>query len=196
MLVGLTGSLGSGKSTLSRLLEERGAAVVDADHLAHEVIERPLLVQELSRALGTGIVRPDGTLDRREIGRRAFATPEGRSALNRIVRQPLEEAIWQAVETARVSGATAVIVDAPLLFEWGIDDRFDALVVVMAAEPIRRDRVRRRGMSGEEFEARSAGQIDPDQKAAKADFVIDNSGDLAALEAQAQRLFEGLGHSG
>jgi len=196
MLVGLTGSLGSGKSTLARLLAQRGAVVVDTDRLTHEVIERPALVRELSRTFGADIVRPDGSLDRREIGRRAFAAPEPRESLNQIVRQPLEEAIWQAVEAAGAAGTTPVIVDAPLLLEWGIDDRFDVLVVVTAPEQVRRDRARGRGMTGTEFDARTAGQLDQESKAARADIVVDNSGDQAALERAAQQVMGRLADAG
>jgi len=196
MLVGLTGAIGAGKSTLARLLAQRGAAVVDADRVAHAVIERPILVQQLQQAFGRDIVGPDGSLNRREIGRRAFADPVRRERLNQIVRQPLEEAIWQAVDAAASSGADPVVVDAPLILEWGIDDRFDVLVVVAAREETCRARAAARGMGPAEFEARAAGQLPPEEKVRRADIVIDNDGDAAALEAQVDELLQSLASPG
>jgi len=192
MLVGLTGAIGAGKSTLARLLAARGAAVIDADRLGHAVVEHPEVAAALRRAFGGDIARADGTLDRQEIGRRAFASPEGRDLLNRLVRPPLEAALWEAVEAAVAGGGNPVVVDAPLLVEWGIDGRFDILVAVTAAEEVRRSRALARGLDAVEFAARARGQLAPEKKAQRADIVIDNSGSDEALEAEADALMEAL----
>jgi len=192
MLVGLTGSIGSGKSTVARLLEERGAAVVDADRVAHEVIERPDVAAALGRAFGHDVVRADGSLDRRELGRRAFADAGSRERLNTIVRQPLEQAIWGAAERAGDTGAEIVVVDAPLIYEWGIEARFDVVVVVEAPAQARCQRAVARGLDSAEFAARAAAQLPPGEKARRADVVLDNSGDPAALGDLADGLMADL----
>jgi len=190
MLIGLTGGIGAGKSSLARALERRGARLVDADRIAHEVIETPEVRARLKTAFGADVEGEDGQLDRRRIGRRAFASADALQLLTEIVRPALEPEIWQrAQEAGAADPAVAVIVDAPLIVEWGIHDRFDVLIAVSADDEARRTRVAERGLSEAEWQRRSAAQLPPADKAAVADHVVDNSGSLAQLEAAADRLW-------
>lgn len=193
MLIGLTGGIGSGKSALAQALERRGARLVDADRLAHQVIETPEIRAQLKAAFGTDIVGSDGQLDRREIGRRAFASAAAHQLLTQIVRPALERELWQRVDEAGGADPDAVVVvDAPLILEWGIQGKFDTLVTVTANEELRRTRVARRGLSQTEWQQRSAAQLPATDKASAADHTVDNSGDLCQLEAAADRLWEVL----
>lgn len=191
MLVGITGGIGSGKSALARMLTARGARSVDADRVSREVVESPELVAQLCAAFGADLIGAEGHLDRRELGRRALATEEASRRLEEIIRPPLAAAIWRHLDRAREEvGQGVVIFDAPLIYEWGSEGRFDRMVVVDAAEDLRIQRVgERSGLSEGEIRERMNLQMDPDEKRARADYVIDNNGDMTALERQADNLW-------
>jgi len=194
VLIGITGCMGSGKSTFARFLEKRGAALVDADQLGHQVLEIPAMVAELVAAFGPQIAGQGGRIARRELGRLAFANPEGLATLNRIVRPYLEALLWkEADRLAGPKGEVKVVVDAALIFEWGVEDRFDLVVVVDAPEPLRCQRAAaRQGLSEGEVRRRLARQLPAAAKAARADLVVPNEGNLAALEAKAEDLWRQL----
>jgi len=194
MLVGVTGGMGSGKSSLARLLAARGGILVDADAIAHRVLDRPEVLQALQEAFGRDVVDAGGRLNRPEVGRRAFASQAGWQRLNRIVRPPLAAELWREVEQAKKSaGEIMVVVDAPLIFEWEVQDRFDAVVVVDADEEVCVARAAgRSGLSKIQIRQRMAFQLSAEEKKERADFVVDNSGDLEQLEEEAARLWEEL----
>ena len=192
MLVGITGGIGSGKSTLARLLAQRGAVLVDADYLGHQILEIPRVVAELVGAFGAQITDPCGRIRRRELGRLAFAGPEAFAQLSRIVRPHLEALLWQEIARAADSSADAlVIVDAALLYEWGVAERFDLMIAVDAPEDVRRRRAAaRQGLSEAEVERRMAWQMPAREKAARADLVVENGGNLADLEQRAAEVWQ------
>jgi len=194
MLVGVTGGMGSGKSSLARLLAARGGILVDADAIAHRVLDRPEVLQALQEAFGRDVVDAGGRLNRPEVGRRAFASQAGWQRLNRIVRPPLAAELWREVEQAKKSaGEIMVVVDAPLIFEWEVQDRFDAVVVVDADEEVCVARAAgRSGLSKIQIRQRMAFQLSAEEKKERADFVVDNSGDLEQLEEESARLWEEL----
>ena len=195
MIIGITGGIGSGKSSLARALEKRGAVLVDADRIGHQVIEGPEVRAALKAAFGEDIADREGRLKRRELGRRAFADPAARERLNRIVHPPLATELWGQVERAAgPAGENIVVVDAALIFEWGELHRYDIIVVVDAAESVRVGRVTRSlGLSEAEVGQRMASQMPVAEKVARADVVVENNGTLPELEECADRLWQQLG---
>lgn len=192
--VGLTGGIGSGKSAVSARLGERGARVVDADLLAREVVEpgTPGLA-EVVAAFGDGVLTPDGSLDRPALGRVVFGDDDARLRLNAILHPRIRAATAAAVARAESDGARVVVHDVPLLVEVGLADGYDEVVVVMASEASRLDRlVRLRGMDEAEARSRMAAQATDDQRRAAATVLLDNDGTLEQLHAQVDALWERL----
>ncbi|WP_329307210.1 dephospho-CoA kinase [Streptomyces sp. NBC_01260] len=190
--VGLTGGIGAGKSEVSRLLVGHGAVLIDADRIAREVVEpgTPGLTA-LVEAFGTGILTPEGTLDRPKLGSIVFSDAERLAALNAIVH-PLVGA--RSAELERAAGPDSVVVhDVPLLTENGLAPLYDLVVVVDAAPGAQLERlVRLRGMTEADARARMAAQATREQRLAVADLVIDNDGPVEALEPQVREVWSQL----
>lgn len=191
-MIGLTGGIGSGKSTVAALLADYGYPVVDADQLAREIVEpgQPAL-SDLVEAFGPEILQEDGSLHRAELASRAFVDPQRTQLLNNIthprIRQ-LREARFAAAEAA---GAKAVIYDMPLLVDQGAHHDMDLTVVVdVDVEERVRRLVTSRGLAEADARRRIAAQISDGQRLAAADVVIDNNGPVSALPEQVQRLVE------
>ncbi len=188
-MIGLTGGIGSGKSTVARLLTERGALVVDADVLAREVVEpgTPGLAAVRER-FGTGVVRPDGTLDRAALGAVVFADPAARRDLEAITH-PLIRARTRQIIAAAPPG-TVVVHDIPLLVETGVEAHYH---LVVAIDVDTEERVRRlvssRGMAEADARGRIASQASRARRLAAADVVIDNNGSPEALVPQIEALW-------
>lgn len=193
LLVGLTGGIGSGKSSVARMLADRGAVVIDADELARRAVARGTPGFEAVRArFGPGVLTGDGDLDRRVLGDRVFADPEQRRALEAIVHP--EVARLFAEEVARHRGTDAIVVyQVPLLVERGLASAFDVVVTVRAPAEVRAARVAaERGMSSDEVRLRMASQVPDEARAAVADVVLDNAGTLTELEGAVADLWERL----
>ncbi|MGW6206572.1 dephospho-CoA kinase [Streptomyces sp. NPDC055089] len=190
--VGLTGGIGAGKSEVSRMLAGYGAVLIDADRIAREVVEpgTPGLDAVVGE-FGTGILTPEGTLDRPKLGSVVFSDGERLAALNAIVH-PLVGA--RSAELERAAGPDSVVVhDVPLLTENGLAPLYDLVIVVDAAPETQLDRlVRLRGMTEQEARARMAAQATREQRRAVADLVIDNDGPIEALEPQVREAWAEL----
>ncbi|SDG59165.1 dephospho-CoA kinase [Klenkia brasiliensis] len=183
--IGLTGGIGSGKSTVSALLVERGAVLVDADVLAREVVApgTPGLAAVVD-AFGEGVLAPDGSLDRPALAAVVFADPAQRARLDAVVH-PLVRA--RAAELVAAAPPDAVVVqDVPLLVETGQAGSYDLVVVVQASLPVRLARLVQRGMTEDDARARIAGQATDEQRAAVADVLLHNDGSRAELAAQVE----------
>jgi dephospho-CoA kinase len=179
--IGLTGGIGSGKSTVAARFAELGAVLIDADVLAREVVGvgTPGLARVVSR-FGPEILRPDGSLDRPKLGERVFGDAAALADLNAIVHPLVAE---RRAELMAAAGPDAVVVsDVPLLVETGMAGDFDAVVVVEAPLAVRLARLAARGLAEDEARARIARQASDEQRRAVATVVLDNSGDRAALE--------------
>ena len=197
-LVGLTGGMGSGKSTVAELLASHGARIIDADVVAREIVEpgEPALA-ELADHFGADILDAHGRLDRAELARRAFVDGDSRARLNAIthprVAAKIAERIAQLGGDADVDDADVIVVDHPLLIETGQAGRFDAVVVVLA--DVER-RVRRltedRGLDEADVRARFGAQASDAARRAAATHVIDNDTDLDGLRAQVAELSDAL----
>jgi dephospho-CoA kinase len=186
--IGLTGGIGSGKSTVASLLAERGARVVDADRIAREVVApgTPGLAAVVAE-FGGDVVAPDGSLDRPALAAVVFGDPAARSRLDCIVH-PLVRA--RAAEAVAVAPADAVVVqDVPLLVETGQAGSYDLVLVVETDEEVRVQRLVERGLSADDARARIASQATDGQRRAVADVVLRNDGDRDALIAQVDRFW-------
>jgi dephospho-CoA kinase len=186
--IGLTGGIGSGKSTVARLLAERGAVIVDADAIAREVV-RPGTpgLAAVAQAFGAAILAADGSLDRPALAAVVFADTEQRAKLDGIVH-PLVRA--RATELAAAAPPDAVLVnDVPLLAETGQASSYDLVVVVEADAETRVARLVQRGLTAEDARARIAVQATDEQRRAIADVVLDNSGTPEQLAAQVERFW-------
>jgi dephospho-CoA kinase len=189
--VGLTGGIGSGKSEVSRRLAARGAVVIDADTVAREVVEpgTPALA-EIADAFGGGVLRPDGSLNREKLGEAVFSDEAARARLNAIVHPRVGE---RMAELERAAGDAAIVVhDIPLLAENGLTAGFDAVVVVDAPPQAQVERLVNRGMTPDQATARMRAQASREQRLAIATFVVDNSGSLAGLDREVNRLWNEL----
>ena len=192
--VGLTGGIGSGKSAVSRLLRAYGAAVVDADLVAREVVEpgTPGLAAVVE-AFGAEVLSPDGRLDRPALGRRVFSDPEALARLNAITHPRIAERTTELFREAVEAGAEVVVHDVALLVENGLARGYDAIVVVAASPATQLDRlVRLRGMPEDEARARIAAQAPLEDKLAVATHVIRNDGPLEELEPQVEQVWASL----
>ena len=192
-LYGLTGGIASGKSTVSRMLRELGAQVLDADVLAREVVApgTPGLAGVAARF--PGVVGADGQLDRAALGARVFADPAERAALNALLHPLIAQAFLERTQALAEAGVPRVIYDAPLLIENGLHTRMEGVILVAVPREVQRARLMARdGLSAEAAEARLASQLPLEAKRQHATWVVDNSGDLAATRAQVEAIWKAL----
>ncbi len=193
LLVGLTGGIGSGKSTVSRLLEARGAVIVDADAVARAVVEpgTPAL-EELVERFGAEILAADGSLDRQALANKAFVDDESRAALEGITHPAINEEFVRRI--AEAPADAVVVCDVPLLAEstQARSRGYEVVIVVEAPLEMRLDRLAQRGVPREDAERRIGAQVSDEVRRELATHLVDNSGDLAALEVQADELWTDL----
>ncbi len=184
LLIGLTGGIGSGKSTVSAALAARGAVVIDADAIVRELQEPGTQVfDEMGERFGAGIVAEDGSLDRAAVADLVFTDPEALADLGKIVHPRVgEEIARRLVELAETD--QVVILDVPLLVESGRDDMAGTIVVDLDPDVAVRRLVEHRGFAEEDARNRIARQVSREDRLAKADFVVDNHGDLEELGPQ------------
>jgi len=179
--VGLTGGIGSGKSTVARLLADRGALVIDADAIAREIVEpgQPALT-EIEQRFGDDVIAPDGRLDRGALAGIVFADTAALSDLNAITHPRIAQRTAELISAA--PDDAVVVYDMPLLVENDLAEGWDVVVVVEADRDVRIRRLIERGLDEADIEARMNRQATDEQRRAVADIVIDNSGDLRMLE--------------
>jgi dephospho-CoA kinase len=194
-LVGLTGGIATGKSTFAAALRARGAAVIDADALARAAVAKgsPALA-EIAAAFGAEVLAPDGALDRARMASRVFADPAARARLEAIVH-PRVRALFRAErDRLAADGRALAFYDVPLLYEARLEGEVELVVVVWAPREAQIARLASRdSLDRPAAEARLAAQLPVDEKAARADAVVVNDGDPAALAAKAERLLADLG---
>ncbi|HEV2636820.1 MAG TPA: dephospho-CoA kinase [Actinocrinis sp.] len=190
--VGLTGGIGAGKSTVARLLAERGAVLLDADLAAREVVAPGTEgLAAVTAEFGPGVLGPDGALDRPALARIVFGDEARRAALNAIVHPRVRE--WMEQRAGAAAPGSVVVQDIPLLVEGGLAPRFDAVVVVDAPDATRIARlVGDRGMAEDEARARIAAQLSREERLAAATDVVANDGPVQDLTAQVDALWERL----
>lgn len=193
LVVGLTGGIGSGKTTFAALLAERGAHVIDADQIGRDALRPDTETwHSVVSQFGEEILLPNSLeIDRKALARIVFSDRDKLAALNAIVHPVIVERI--ADELDRLSGTDAVVViDAALIYELGLQDSLDTVVAVVAEPGLRTERLRRRGMEPQDISARMASQMDPEEAARRADIVVRNDGSLEALAARADEVWQRL----
>ena len=189
--IGLTGGIGSGKSTVASMLAAKGAVVIDADQISREIVEpgQPAL-DEIVAVFGPGVLRDDGTLNRGELARLAFADKDQTKRLNAIMHPRIS-----AESAARIAAAPAgsiVVYDMPLLVETKQDSAVDHVIVVDVPVETQRERAIGRGLEAEDVDRRIEAQATRQQRLAVAHTVIDNSGSIEKTQAQVDSLWASL----
>lgn len=190
--IGLTGGIASGKSTVARWLRERGVAVVDADAVVHRLY-RPgqVLNQALQEAFGSCILTREGYIDRAVLGQWAFSDPALRRRLEEITHPVVWAEMNREIQDLQNQGHGCVVLDIPLLYEAGWQDRVDEVWVVFCTADQQRLRLQAgRGLSREEARQRLAAQMPLEEKAARADVVIDNSGTVEETKVRLEALLK------
>ena len=185
-LIGLTGGIATGKTTVNRMLAARGAAVIDADELAREAVRpgEPTLERVIEH-FGAGILRADGSLDRARLGAIVFADPTARRDLEAITHPRILELMHERIAAAMAGDAPLVVVDIPLLFENGRETLFEGVLLVYAPPDIQVRRLHERNQLDETAALqRLSAQLPIDEKRARATWVIDNSGSPDATQRE------------
>jgi dephospho-CoA kinase len=195
LLVGLTGGVATGKSTVSRILEGEGAALIDADQIARELVRpgTPAFL-ELVQAFGKNILREDGAMDRKKLAARIFSDPQQRKILNRILHPRIDEEIRRRIEeiVKRDPGAI-IIIDAALLIEAGNHEKMDKVIVVTSKAEQQIQRLKDRdGLAPEEARKIFASQMPQEEKVTLADYVLRNEGSLEETEKRTREVFREL----
>jgi len=195
--IGLSGGIGTGKSSVARMFAAQGAVVIDADAIVHELQARGTpMVAELAEAFGPGVLDAQGGLDRAALGAIVFRDPDARARLNAIVHPKVGAEFARRIAAARASDARVLVLDIPLLFEGrrsgtgsAAKMQFDATVLVYAPEALQIERqVSRDACSRDEAIRRVRAQMPIEEKKALADYVIDNGGSLAETERQVREV--------
>jgi dephospho-CoA kinase len=191
---GLTGGIGSGKSTVGRWFRDRGLPVLDADQLARDVVAQgtPGLADIVDR-FGSGVVTQEGDLDRKALATVVFGNDEARRALNAITHPRVAALFGEKTTALAEAGEPLACYEVPLLFEVGLDKVLAPVVVVVAPAAVQVERVvRRDGSTREEALARIATQLPLEEKVRRADYVIDSTGTFEASHARADEVFDAV----
>ncbi len=194
--IGLTGGIGSGKSTVSKILATLGAHIIDADSVGHEIyLPGKAAWEHVTNAFGQEIVAEDHTIDRKKLGDIVFSSPDALARLNAIVHPLMFEEIRQRIQAERDKGFTApVVVEAAILIEADWLPLTDTVWVIEANKDTAMSRMaEQRGMSAADAEARIANQLSNEERRKHAQVVIHNNGSLHALEQQIQQAWDQLG---
>jgi dephospho-CoA kinase len=192
LLVGLTGGIASGKSTVSAMLAERGGEVIDADHIARQVVMPGTPAWcKIRDHFGPGVLFADGSIDRQALADLVFADPAKLTLLNEITHPAIFARIADLLE-AHHDQDEVVVLDAALLIEAGLAEGVDVLVVVHSPREIQVERLAAKGMGERDASARIAAQLAPERRLERADIVIDNTGSLEELGRRVDQLWAEL----
>ncbi|MBI4597365.1 MAG: dephospho-CoA kinase [Candidatus Omnitrophica bacterium] len=195
IVIGVTGGVGMGKSTVAKMLARKGAVVLDADALSHEAMEpKKLAWRKIVKAFGERVLNDDQTIRRQQLAAVVFRDAQQRQRLEQILHPQVLRMMKQQIQRLRRScKVNAVVVDVPLLLEAGGSGLVDALVVVTARPEVQRQRLKNaHGWTDEEIDARMAAQWDVSAKAALADVVVENSDGVDRTRTQVDRLWNRL----
>lgn len=192
-LYGLTGGIASGKSTVSRMLRELGAHVLDADVIARDVVEPGTPGLKAVAERFPGVLGPDGRLDRAKLGARVFGDPKERAALNALLHPLIGQEFMRRTQELAEAGAERVLYDAPLLIENRLHEGMEGVVLVWVPREVQKARLMARdGLDEAAAEARLAAQLPLDEKRQHATWVVDNSGGLEATRARVEEVWRAM----
>jgi dephospho-CoA kinase len=192
MLIGLTGGICSGKTTIAKVFESLGAVIIDLDSLGHYILKNdPLVYERLVYSFGAGILNEKKEIDRAKLGRLVFINPDYLNALNSIIHPPI---IRLADEQSKheLSKGKIVVLDVPLLIECNMTGMVDSVVLVYASEDTQMQRLMKRGLSKEDALSRIRSQMPFDEKKAFADFIIDANSSVCEANKRAKELWKQL----
>lgn len=194
-VLGVVGALAAGKSTVSTMLADRGAAVVNADRIGHSVLERPEVCDALVERFGPAVLDPSGRINRSRLAEAVFGDPERVAALNGIMLGPIIRQIRAEVAELKLRrDVPLVVLDASLLVETGLDEELcDAMLFVDAPDHLRRRRAADyKGLSADQFDKRQQAQLEAEKKRERADLIVSNSGSRRELRKQVDQLWPKL----
>ncbi len=187
ILIGVTGIVGSGKTTVSAMLRREGLEVIDLDRIAKEAIKKQRVISEITKAFGDGYAA-GGEIDIKKVGQLVFRNKEARERLESIIHPVIDEEIQNRAKRLETKGTKVAIVDGPLIFEKGLDKYLHKIIVVSGKAETIKARLRKRGMDEEDSERRMAAQMPLEEKEARADYVIHNEGMIEDLEKEVGNL--------
>jgi dephospho-CoA kinase len=194
--IGLTGGVGTGKTTVLRLFKKAGAYTIDADRIVHEVLKKPVIIKRLSKALGKDIlIKRDSRffINKKQMAEKIFNDAKKRRLAERIIHPEVmkhAEDIKKKILTKRPD--RVIVFEVPLLFEAGYKRMFDKVIVVYTKKAVAIERLKRRGFSKDEALKRMDAQLPLSKKKAQADFLINNNSTVKDLEIQVQEIFNRL----
>jgi len=190
-IIGLLGGVGSGKSSVARILESLGATVVDADRITGECLDDPKVRQKIESSFGKQVIGDSGSVNRKVLADLVFTDERNRQELHTIIHPEIRERMREQIDRVRsLDRSVWIVIDAPLLFESPFKAECDLLIMVQVPLETRVERVKaERGWSGEELERRESTQTSLEEKARAAHVVVDNSGSLEDLEKRVEELF-------
>ncbi len=191
--VGLTGSIGCGKSSLSNILKKHDIPIIDADIKGREIYENKELLRDIEKSFGSSVINKDGTLNRKNLGKIVFNDDYKLEKLNSLTHPVIQNMIKDDLNKYEKFGKKIAVVDAALLIEAGFMNMLDTLVVVTCSEEVQLQRVvLRDNCSEEDAMGRIKSQMPQDEKVKYAEFVVDNSGTIEQLEKEAEKLINSL----
>lgn len=193
VIIGVTGSIGTGKSTVARMFVRLGAKLIDADRIAHSVMKPHSDVWEsLVSTFGVEILNRNKTVNRKKLAEIVFTKEPGKlKMLNAIIHPEVARIILREIDSARKTGIPALVIDAALLIEAGLEKVCDRVIVITTGRKKQKERIRVCGkLSYAEMRARLSGQLPQKEKVKKADFVVDNSGSLKNTQKQVRKIWE------
>jgi dephospho-CoA kinase len=189
VIIGLAGGIGSGKSTVARVFEALGCVVIDSDKLSKEAMTRDDVRETLRQWWGDEVLAADGQVDRRAVAKIVFSDPKERERLEGLIHPLIARARARRIEDARNAGVAAVVVDAPLLFEAGLNKEVDAVVFVDCPFETRLERVKTgRGWDERELRLREKAQLGVEQKRRRSDYEVVNMGGPDDLRRQVSQI--------
>lgn len=189
LVIGLTGNIGCGKSSLSKILRQNSIDVIDADIISREIMDNKSILTEIFNSFGEQVKRENGTLDRKKLGSIVFTNDEKLIKLNNITHPAIKKEIKKRIEDIKANNRNIVIVDAALLIEGNFLDLVDKLIVITCDEKIQIERIiSRDNFTREEAISRIKSQMSQGEKLKFGDYIIDNSGDMNDLKYKANKL--------
>jgi dephospho-CoA kinase len=194
VVIGLTGGILSGKSTISQMLAEKGAVIIDADKIGHEAYKPHTKTwQDLRNAFGESIIKDDMEIDRKKLGEIVFNDPQALARLNEIVHPRMHSMIKEEIERLRGEGVDVVVLEAAVLIEANWTDLVDEVWAAVAPEEVAVKRLQNRGgLSEEQARARIRSQLSPEERAKHADVIIDTDCELSEVRAKVAELWQRL----
>lgn len=192
LVVGLTGGIATGKSTVLQYLSDSGASTCSADAIVHELLLEPGVLEMVRGQFGDGVFLPDGSLDKKALAGVVFAREDRRKALEAILHPLVQQRMQEWLSAQQKKGASIAVCEIPLLFEAGLESMVDTIVTVSAEHQQQTRRLLNKGLDEKDANQRIAAQMPLEEKVRRSEYVIDNSGSLEDLKRQTDRVWEQL----